>query len=100
MKVNFDGACFPKSDEAGIRVVVRNSDSEVMATMVEKIAKPPLVEVLKSLAARRTIVFTMEVGFHRVCLEGDVASVIKVLIEFRYGAFVGWSYFRRYFVFS
>lgn len=52
MKVNFDGACFPKSDEAGIRMVVRNSDGEVMATMAEKIAKPPLVEVLKVVGSK------------------------------------------------
>nr|XP_023898722.1 uncharacterized protein LOC112010605 [Quercus suber] len=79
VKVNFDGPWFPESDEAGTGVVIRNSDGAVMAAMAEKIAKPPSAEVLESLAARHAVVFTLEVGFHRVCLEGDAVSVIKAL---------------------
>ena len=51
-KVNFDGAMFGESDEAGIGVVIRNSNDEVRAALSEKIKKPPTVEILELLAAK------------------------------------------------
>ena len=44
---------FNEFGEAGIGVVVRNSVGEVKVTLAEKIRKPPTVEVLELLAARR-----------------------------------------------
>ena len=35
-KVNYDGACFAETDEAGIGVVVRNDLGQVMASLTEK----------------------------------------------------------------
>ena len=98
VKAKFNGAWLPKSGEVGIGVVIRNSESEVMAAMLEKIPKPPLVEVLELLAARRATIFTMKVGFYWAVLEGDAASV--VFTNFWYGTFFKWSYFKRHSVFS
>ena len=33
LKTNFDGAMFGESDEAGLRVVICNSEGEIMATL-------------------------------------------------------------------
>ena len=52
-KTNFDGAVFAKSREAGIGVVIRNSNGEVVVALSEKIPNPNSVEVLEALAARR-----------------------------------------------
>ena len=79
MKTNFDGAWFTKSDDASIGVVIRNLKGEVMATMSEKILKPPSIEVLELLAARCAVVFTFKTGFHQAVIEGDAESVIKSL---------------------
>ena len=52
-KTNFDRAVFAKSREAGIGVVIRNSNGEVVVALSEKIPNPNSVEVLEALAARR-----------------------------------------------
>nr|POF23043.1 hypothetical protein CFP56_15525 [Quercus suber] len=36
MKTNYDGAMFDESDEAGIGVVIQNSDGEVMAALSKR----------------------------------------------------------------
>ena len=51
-KVNFDGANFGESDEAGIGVVIRDSSGAVKAALSEKIKKPPTVDLLELLAAK------------------------------------------------
>ena len=43
---------FGESDEAGIGVVIRNSNGEVRAALSEKIKKPLTVEILELLAAK------------------------------------------------
>ena len=78
-KINFDGAMFCESGEAGIRVVVRNSVGEVKATLAEKIKKPPTVEVLELLAARRAALFSEDLGLDKVIFEGDSKQVMKAL---------------------
>ena len=60
--MNYDEAYFTKEEEAGIGVVVRNKSGQVMASLAEKIAMPSTMEVLKAMAARRAMIFMMELG--------------------------------------
>ena len=90
--VNYDGACFAKTDEAGIGVVVRNELGQVMACLAEKIPMPLSVEVLEAMAARRAIVFTAESGFHRAIFEGESELVVKALFWRLFRPFLYWSY--------
>ncbi|KAK9988433.1 hypothetical protein SO802_028672 [Lithocarpus litseifolius] len=76
MKTNYDGTMFGESDEAGIGVVIQNSDGEVMAALPEKIQKLSSVKVLELLAARRAVSFTSELGFINSTFEGDCESVV------------------------
>ena len=62
---------FGESDEAGVGVIVRNSKGEVKAALAEKISKPPSVEALELLAARRAALFSQELSLDRVIFEGD-----------------------------
>ncbi|KAL0011115.1 hypothetical protein SO802_006223 [Lithocarpus litseifolius] len=78
-KINFDGALFGESADAGVGVVVQNSRGEVRAALTEKIMKPHSVEVLELLAARRAALFSQELGLDRVIFEGDSEQVIKAL---------------------
>ena len=63
MKINFDGAWFRESDKAGLGVVIRNGEGQVLAAALsEQIVKPPTVEILELLAARRAVTFAAESG--------------------------------------
>ena len=44
---------------------------EVKVTLAEKIRKPPTVEVLELLAARRAALFSEDLGLDKVIFEGD-----------------------------
>ena len=61
-KTNFNGSVFKNSNEAGIGVVIRKSNGEIIAALSEKIPLPPSVVILESLAARRAVLFALEVG--------------------------------------
>ena len=78
-KVNFDGAVFRGEEKAGIRVIIRNSQGMVMASLSQKISLPQTVVELETLAATRAIEFSIELGFSKVILEGDSETVIKAL---------------------
>ncbi|KAL0015374.1 hypothetical protein SO802_002443 [Lithocarpus litseifolius] len=81
-KINYDGAVFTKSNEAGIGVVVRNEKGEVMASLAEKIGMPVGgVEVIEAMAARKAILLAVELGFHQCIIEGDSEIVFKALTE-------------------
>ena len=62
VKINFDGAWFRESDKAGLGVVIRNGEGQVLAALSEQIVKPPTVEILELLAARRAVTFAAESG--------------------------------------
>ena len=42
VKTNYDGAMFNESEKAGIGVVIRDSEGQVLAALSEQIVKPPL----------------------------------------------------------
>ena len=61
-KTNYDGAVFEESGEAGIGVVVRNGNGEVLAALLEKIPYPGTVELVEILVAKRVVRFIVELG--------------------------------------
>ena len=79
VKINFDGALFGESESAGIGVVIRNSEGEIMAALFEKIVKPQAAELMEILAARRAVLLSTETGFYNSVFEGDSSTVIKFL---------------------
>ena len=70
---------FPKSDQAGIGVVVRNQVGQVMAVLSKRIQKPGSAEILEALAGRRAIQFILELGFKQPVFKGDSEVIIKAL---------------------
>lgn len=78
-KTNFDRAVFVESREAGIRVVIRNSNGKVVAVLSEKIPYPNSMEVLKALATRRATQFAVEVGICQSVFESDSEVVCNAL---------------------
>ena len=78
-KANYDGAYFAEEEAAGFGVVVRNELGQVMASLTEKLAMPPTVEILEAMAARRAMIFMEELGLCRATFEGDSVTVVKAL---------------------
>ena len=60
VKINYDGAIFGESDKAGLGVVIRTCDGQVVAALSEQIVKPPTVEILELLVARRVVSFSAD----------------------------------------
>ncbi|XP_030926840.1 uncharacterized protein LOC115953356 [Quercus lobata] len=79
VKINFDGAWYNESEKAGLGVVIRNGEGQVLAAMSEQIVKPPSVELLELLAAKRAVSFAAETGHEQVVCEGDSKSVVNSL---------------------
>ena len=63
------GVVFTEMNEAGIRVIARNVNGEVIAALSEKVALPSLVEILEMMATRRATQFSVELNYHQVVFE-------------------------------
>ena len=51
----------------------------MLAALSEKVPMPTSVETLEMLAARRATIFARELGFRKVCFEGDAELMLKSL---------------------
>ena len=78
-KINFDGAIFQDLNMAGISVVIRNSDGQVIGTLSDKINLPASVNDVEALACRKAISFALELGVENVVLERDSETIIQAL---------------------
>jgi ribonuclease HI len=79
-KVNYDGAVFSDSNAAGIGVIVRNHQGEVMGSLSQRIPFPHSVEALEASAARSAIQFAKDLGFTKIVLEGDSKTVVDAFL--------------------
>ena len=79
VKANFDGAIFQGSAEAGLGAIIRNDCGLVMAALTQVISLPISVEIVEVLAARRALIFALELGFDQVILEGDSEIAIRAM---------------------
>ena len=62
-KVNFDGALFAAENSANLGVVIRNSEGQVMLSLLEKTTLPFTAIEVEALAARRALKLALETGF-------------------------------------
>ena len=79
MKINYDGAMFGELDRAGLGVVIRSREGQVVAALSKQIAKPPTVEILELLAARRAVSFSADLVHTQCVCKGDSQSVVNAL---------------------
>ena len=77
VKTNYDGAMFGESNMAGIGMVIRNCEGQVLAAFFEKIAKPPTMEILELLTAQCTVSYTAESSYDQFVCVGDSESVVS-----------------------
>ncbi|KAK4557757.1 hypothetical protein RGQ29_007499 [Quercus rubra] len=79
LKTNFDGPVFEDLGAVGIGIMVRNSSSEALAALFEIIPLPSSIVVLETIAARRAILFTRELGCSGSIMEGDSEEAILAI---------------------
>ena len=58
-------------------MVICNEEGAVIASLSQQIHLPSTVLEVKTMAARRALEFAMEIGVHKVILEGDCEIFIK-----------------------
>ena len=59
--------------------MVRNEEGLVLASLSQQIPLPATVLEVETLAAKRALEFAIEIGAHRVILEGDSTILINAL---------------------
>jgi ribonuclease HI len=83
-KVNYDGAVFAETAEAGIGVIVRNRQGQPLAMLSQKIRFPLSVEATEAMAARRAVRFALELGLTDMEFEGDSRIINDALTGEKY----------------
>ena len=78
-KVNYDGAVFKETNEAGIGIIVRDSSGLVMASLVQKVLFPHSIPSIEAWAAKRSIQFALEIGLTEAEFEGDSQIIVTAL---------------------
>uniref|UniRef100_A0A2N9GI95 Reverse transcriptase domain-containing protein n=1 Tax=Fagus sylvatica TaxID=28930 RepID=A0A2N9GI95_FAGSY len=79
-KVNYDGAIFRNTNEAGLGVIIRNARGAVMGSMCQRVPFPHSIEAVEASAARCAIQFAKDLGFPEIELEGDSKIVVDALL--------------------
>ena len=79
LKVNFDGAVFRETEEAGLGVVVRDSYGKVLVALVKKIKLPSSSDEVEALVAVRAITLAMDLDLPSFIVEGNLEVVISAL---------------------
>ena len=77
--MNFDGAIFRESNEAGIGAIVRNHRGEVMVALCQRIPYPYLIEAVEASAAKVAVKLVLDLGIQEVDIEGDSLKIITAL---------------------
>lgn len=80
-KVNFDATIFSSSNSAGIGVISRDCNGEVIGALSMPILLAQLVAAMEALACRRAVQFAAEIGLSQVVFEGDSAVIINALTK-------------------
>ena len=79
IKVIFDGALFKDIRKARIKVIVRDSNGQAIASLSEQTSLPFSLEIAEAMAATRALSFVQDLGFTSFILEEDSANVINTL---------------------
>ena len=78
-KVNFDGALFSAANTAGMGVVIRNDEGQVMVSLSQKTTLPFTAIEVEAMAARRALELALETRFQQIILEGDSQILLSAL---------------------
>ena len=71
LKVNFDGAIFREEKKVGVRVIIRDQQGRVIASMANNFPLPFSVYAVEVFATKEALKFAQELGLSAIVLEGD-----------------------------
>ena len=71
LKVNFDGAIFREEKKVGVRVIIRDQQGRVLASMANNFPLAFSVYAVEVFAAKEALKFAQELGLSAIVLEGD-----------------------------
>ena len=80
-KLNFDGASFDNGAVSGYGAIIRNVNGEVMAALLAKGGAVGDGEEVEVMACCKSLEFAVDAGFTEVILEGDNATVLKMISQ-------------------
>lgn len=69
LKMNYDGAVFRETNEAGIGVVIRDSEGRMLASLAKRITLPQTVTDVEAVAARWAVLLARELNLSSIILE-------------------------------
>ena len=69
--MNFDATLFAETGSAGVGVVVRDCDGQIIGALQQNIGSVQSVEMVEALSARRAMRFATELCVFQVIIEGD-----------------------------
>ena len=78
-KANFDAAFFENSNTAGIGVVIRDCNGNIIGALSQKIVLPQSIEHAEALAASRAVTFARELSLFKVIFEVDCLRIINAI---------------------
>ena len=78
-KVNFDATLFENNGSAGIGMVIRDSEGEIIAVLSQRTPIPFPVKMAEAMAACRALIFAQELSLSMVMMEGDCLRVVSAL---------------------
>ena len=77
--INYDGAISNAKNKAGIGVVVRDCNGEVMASLIQQLEQAYQPVEVEAIAACRAVEFGNEIGVDCAIVEGDSEVIVKAL---------------------
>lgn len=80
LQINYDGAIFRETNEVGLRVVVRDSEGRVIASLAERVPLPKTVADVEAAAAQRALLFAKELNLNSIIMEGD-SEIITLALQ-------------------
>ena len=79
LKINFDGALFKDINKAGLGVIIRDNQGQVLASLSEQVQLPCSSDLVEAIAAAWAIALAHDLSLSNYILEGDSDKVITAL---------------------
>ncbi|XP_030924605.1 uncharacterized protein LOC115951568 [Quercus lobata] len=78
-KINYDGAVLDEENKAGVGVVIRDCNGEVIASLIQQLDQAFQLVKVEAIAACRAVEFGNELGVGCAIVEGDSVVIVKAL---------------------
>lgn len=86
-KINYDVTIFAEENKLGIKVVIHDYHSQVIASLVQQLGQAYQAVEVVSLTTCRALEFSSEIGIHSAIVEGDFEVIVKALRKLDNGVY-------------